>query len=71
MAVFYIYYFNNMIKFVRSFKTIMETSKIDDSDIAMIEVYITLVLGLILLIYGGVYAYNWHGEKAPKGLGKG
>lgn len=69
MGVFYLFYFNNLIKFVKSFYNIMQTSKIDDSDLVQIEVYITVALGAIMMIYGGIYTYLEYGVKMPK-IGK-
>lgn len=52
---YYLFYFNGIIKFTKSFYNIMNTSKIDDSDIVTIEIYIVLGVASVFALYGGVY----------------
>ena len=54
-GLFYLFYANGVYKFTKSFYEIMQTAKIDDSDIVRVEIYITLVLGALFNLYGGVY----------------
>ncbi len=55
MGIFYILYFNGIVKFVRSFYEIMKNSKIDDSDLVAVDAWIAFGLGVIFMIYGTVY----------------
>ncbi len=55
LGVFYILYFNGIIKFIKSFYEIMKTSKIDDSDLVAIDAWITFGLGVIFLLFGLSY----------------
>ena len=64
MGLFYLFYLNGLIKFVRSFYQIMQTAKIDDSDLVQIEVYITFALGVVFNIYGAIYFRKT--ESSPK-----
>ena len=66
-GLFYILYFNGIIKFIKSFYEIMKTSKIDDSDLVAVDAWIAFGLGLLFLIYGGSYLF-W-GLKSKKYLG--
>ena len=68
MGLFYILYFNGIVKFVKSFYEIMKTSRIDDSDLVAIDAWIAFALGVIFLIYGLAYA-GWSPIKAKRFLG--
>ncbi len=67
-GLFYILYFNGIIKFVRSFYEIMKNSKIDDSDLVSIDAWIAFGLGVLFLAYGSVYAF-WTTQKLKIYLG--
>ena len=54
-GLFYLFYANGVYKFTKSFYEIMQTAKIDNSDIVRVEIYITLVLGALFNSYGAVY----------------
>lgn len=67
-GLFYILYFNGIIKFVRSFYEIMKNSKIDDSDLVSIDAWIAFGLGVLFLAYGSAYAF-WTTKKLKIYLG--
>jgi hypothetical protein len=69
-GLFYILYFNGIIKFVKSFYNIMNTSKIDDSDLVAVDAWIAFALGCFFVLYGTIYtafgvkAKMWTGYSA-------
>ena len=68
MGLFYILYFNGIVKFVKSFYEIMKNSRIDDSDLVAVDAWISFGLGVIFMIYGAVYV-GWSPIKSKRFLG--
>jgi cation transport ATPase len=66
-GVFYIMYFNGIVKFVRSFYEIMKTSRIDDSDLVAIDAWLAFGMGVLFALYGLTYA--WMGLRSKRYLG--
>ena len=55
MFIFYVFYVNSLVNFVKSFYNIIKNSKIDDCDLVIVDIWITFAFGTVLLIYGLVY----------------
>lgn len=66
-GVFYIMYFNGIVKFVKSFYEIMKTSRIDDSDLVAIDAWLAFGMGVLFALYG--LAYAWKGLRSKRHLG--
>ena len=49
-GVFYIMYFNGIVKFVKSFYEIMKTSRIDDSDLVAIDAWLAFGMGVLFAL---------------------
>lgn len=50
-------YINGIVKFIKSFQRIMDTSKIDDSDLVAIEVYMIFAEGALFAFAGIYYSF--------------
>lgn len=52
------FYFNHVTHFVKAFYAIMQQSRIDDSDLIIVEIRVTLGMGAIFLLYGLYYYFD-------------
>lgn len=62
-------YINGMVKFIQSFKNIIDNSRIDDSDLVAIEVYMVFAEGAIFAIAGIYYSFFSIKQKVMFGYG--
>ena len=57
IAIFAYLYIGGVYKFVSSFYEIIKTSKIDDSDLITVDMWITFALGSLFVLNGIAYMF--------------
>ena len=60
--IYYVLYFNSMYKFSTSFYNIFRNSRIDESDIMLIEITATLIYAVIIVCYSLAYTTVYQTE---------